>query len=385
MTAKVKVDSMDYQSGGKIVADSYRFDFGPEGEPAQGYIKITDQSVYNADLGYGFVSTENVSAKARDVGQGIERDFCIPFDSVFVVDVPDGCYRVSVIAGDALLPTAMTLRAAKRQIVLYNRTTVPGQFLREMFSVYVCGGQLKLAFSGNAPRINALEIVPVPNALKLFIAGDSTAADQEGFPYAGWGQMLSMYLKHDVVVANHAASGRSSRSFIDEGRLDAIKTEIRKDDFLFIQFGHNDEKNDPERNTEPYSSYQQYLMQYIEAARNVGAHPVLLTSVQRRYFHADGTLQDTHGDYLPAMQQLAAEQGVPLIDMAEKTKALYESLGPERSKSLFVIGERGEFVSFPDGVMDNTHFQDYGAIKIAGLVAEGIRELNLWPLTMYLR
>ena len=367
------------------MADSYRFDFGPEGEPAQGYIKITDQSVYNADLGYGFVSTENVSAKARDVGQGIERDFCIPFDSVFVVDVPDGCYRVSVIAGDALLPTAMTLRAAKRQIVLYNRTTVPGQFLREMFSVYVCGGQLKLAFSGNAPRINALEIVPVPNALKLFIAGDSTAADQEGFPYAGWGQMLSMYLKHDVVVANHAASGRSSRSFIDEGRLDAIKTEIRKDDFLFIQFGHNDEKNDPERNTEPYSSYQQYLMQYIEAARNVGAHPVLLTSVQRRYFHADGTLQDTHGDYLPAMQQLAAEQGVPLIDMAEKTKALYESLGPERSKSLFVIGERGEFVSFPDGVMDNTHFQDYGAIKIAGLVAEGIRELNLWPLTMYLR
>jgi lysophospholipase L1-like esterase len=368
-----------------MVAQSYCFDFGPEGEPAKGCIKITDKSVYTPDLGYGFDSTEHVTAKARDVGQGIERDFCIPYNSVFLVDVPDGCYRVSLIAGDPMLPTAMTLRAAKRQIVLHNRTTVPGQFVREMFSVYVRGGQLRLEFSGNAPRINALEIVPVPNALKLFIAGDSTAADQENFPYAGWGQMLGMYLKHDVVVANHAASGRSSRSFIDEGRLDAIKAEMRKDDFLFIQFGHNDEKNDPDRNTEPYTTYQQYLMQYIEAARSVGAHPVLLTSVQRRYFNEDGTLQDTHGDYLPAMRQLAAEQGVPLIDMAEKTRALYEALGPERSKSLFVIGERGEFVTHPDGVVDNTHFQDVGAIKVAGLVAEGIRELNLWPLTMFLR
>jgi lysophospholipase L1-like esterase len=371
--------------GGKVVSDTFRFDFGPEGEPASGYVKVTDKSVYHADVGYGFASTDQVTAKAREVGQGIERDFCIPFHSEFLVDVPDGYYRVSIVAGDAMLPTAMTLRAAKRQIFLYNRTTVPGQFIREMFTVYVQGGQLKLAFSGNAPRVNALEIVPVPKALKLFIAGDSTAADQESFPYAGWGQMLGMYLKHDVVVANHATSGRSSRSFIDEGRLAAIQAEIQKDDFLFIQFGHNDEKNDPERNTEPYTTYKQYLTQYIEAARSVGAHPVLLTSVQRRYFNEDGTLQDTHGDYLPAMRELAAEQGVPLIDMAEKTKALYESLGPERSKALFVIGERGEFVSHPDGVVDNTHFQDYGAVKVAGLVAEGIRELNLWPLTMYLR
>lgn len=362
----------------------YRFDFGPGGEPAEDYVKVTNDCLYDEQKGYGFASTEQVSARERDGVTGIERDFCIPFNSEFLVDLPDGAYMVSLTAGDMQLPMHMTVKAGV-QIMLYNKETVPGQIMRENFAVYVRGGQLKLGFSGLAPRVNALEIVPTPDALKIFIAGDSTAANQPGFPYAGWGQMLSMYMKHDVVVANHAHSGRSSKSFIDEGRLDAIMSEIQKDDYLFIQFGHNDQKKDVERSTDPHTGYIEYLTRYIDAARSVGAHPVLLTSVQRRFFNEDGTLQDTHGEYLPAMRKLAADQQVPLIDMAEKTKALYESLGPERSKSLFVWGEPGEFTSFPAGVKDNTHFQEYGAVRVAGLVAEGIRELNLWPLTMYLR
>lgn len=370
------------------MAATYRYDFGPEGEPAQeGYIKVTDNQAYDTKLGYGFLDPSQVTAKKREEQSGIEGDFCIPFDSVFVVDVPNGSYMVTVTIGDAVLPTVTTLKAGTGHIVFQNKRTVPGQFIRESFSAYVRNGQLRLAFSGKAPRINALEIVPAPHAVKIFIAGDSTAADQpeEGYPYAGWGQMLGMYFKHDVVIANHAYSGRSSRSFILEGRLEAIKEEMQKDDFLFIQFGHNDQKKDPERGTDPHTSYVEHLMQYIEAARNAGAHPVLLTSVQRRYFHEDGTLQDTHGEYLTAMRKLAEEQQVPLIDLAEKTKKLYEELGPERSKSLFMWGAKGEFENFPAGIQDNTHFQEYGAVKIAGLVAEGIRELNLWPLTMYLR
>lgn len=365
----------------------YRFDFGPGGDPAHGYVKVTHEHTYDAEVGYGFIDADQVSAKEREGQSGITRDFCIPYNAAFVVDVPNGAYKVTLTAGDAILPTSTTVKAGMGHIVFQDKEALQGQYLQESFAVYVRNGQLKLAFSGAAPRVNALDIVPTPNAVKIFIAGDSTAADQspDGYPYAGWGQMLGMYMKHDVAVANHAQSGRSSKSFIDEGRLEAILSEIQRDDFLFIQFGHNDQKKDLERATDPQVGYPQHLMKYIEAARKIGAHPVLLTSVQRRYFNADGTLEDTHGEYLNAMRKLAEEQQVPLIDMAEKTKALYESLGPERSKALFMWGEPGEFANFPSGVQDNTHFQEYGAVKIASLVVEGIRELNLWPLTMYLR
>ncbi|WP_373231706.1 rhamnogalacturonan acetylesterase [Cohnella sp.] len=369
-----------------MAMNEWKFDFGC-GEAVSGYMKVTANTKYDIAVGFGFMDITRVTARDRKEPGALKRDLCIPADTSFRVDVPDGNYTVSLLMGDWILPACTTLKASPGRLLLRNRTVSAGQFIRETVAVYVQGGHMNLTFSGSAPRVNALEITPAPHAITLFLAGDSTVTDQpeDGFPYAGWGQMLPQLLKHDVVVANHAVSGRSSKSFIDEGRLDVILNEMKANDFLFIQFGHNDQKPDEERATEPSTTYKKYLQQYIDGARNKGAFPVLVTSVQRRYFEPNGQLQNTHGPYLEAVRELSSEQTVPLIDLAEMSKSLFEELGAEEAKSIFMWGAPGEFAHFPGGIEDNTHFQEQGAIRIAGLISKGIREAAIWPLTMFLR
>ncbi|NUR42512.1 MAG: rhamnogalacturonan acetylesterase, partial [Streptomyces sp.] len=152
----------------------------------------------------------------------------------------------------------------------------------------------------------------------LYIAGDSTAAQKyaDAAPETGWGMALPFFLHKDRPVANHAVNGRSSKSFVDEGRLDVILDALQPGDFLLIQFGHNDEKSaDPTRYTEPWTTYQDYLRLYIDGARAHGARPVLATSVERRKFDAAGNALPTHGDYPAAMRALAEEEGVALLDI----------------------------------------------------------------------
>lgn len=363
-----------------------KFDFGiRDAEP--GYTKITAATAYDSAIGYGFTDTTRVTARDRKAPEALKRDLCIPVDTSFRVDLPNGSYTVSLLMGDWIVPANTTLKASPGRLLLHNRAVSAGQFIRETMGVYVQNGHMNLIFSGLAPRVNALEITPAPHAIRLYLAGDSTVTDQpeDGFPYAGWGQMLPRLLKHDVVVANHAVSGRSSKSFIGEGRLDTILNEIKANDFLFIQFGHNDQKPDEERATEPTSTYKHYLQQYIDGARSKGAHPVLITSVHRRFYESNGKLLDTHGLYLEAVRELASEQAIPLIDLAERSKVLFEELGTEESKSIFMWGAPGEFTYFPGGIEDNTHFQEQGAIRIASLIVDGIREAAIWPLTMFLR
>lgn len=221
----------------------------------------------------------------------------------------------------------------------------------------------------------------------VFLAGDSTVTDQpkDKYPYSGWGQLLPTLFTSDIAIDNHAISARSSKSFVDEGRLDKILESIQPNDYLLIQFGHNDQKEEVERRTEPYTTYKQYLQMYIDGARHKGAIPILITPPHRRFFKEDGTLEDRHGEYVPAMKQLAAEQGVPLIDLAQKSKQLFEQLGPEGSKKIFMMLEPGEFENYPNGKIDNTHFQEYGAIRLAELVTEGLKELEIKPLIDYVK
>ena len=289
--------------------------------------------------------------------------------------------------GDAITETDTTIKYNDNKVVLRGLKTYANQFVNESFTVNVSDGQIKLTFLGRAPRINAIEIKPANEAVTMFLAGDSTVADQpmEVYPYAGWGQCLPQYIKADAVVSNHAFSGRSSKSFIDEGRLDSIWKQMKSGDFLFIQFGHNDQKSDIERHTDPYSTYKEYLKIYIDGARQRQATPVLITSVHRRDFNEDGKIIDTHGDYILAMKELAREEEVLLIDLAEKSKVFYEKLGPEESKTILMWGVPGEFMNFPKGVQDNTHFQEFGANFIAELVVEGLRELGLHSLAMCLK
>ncbi len=226
----------------------WKFDFGP-GEPADGYTGVPPDCSYTAEQGYGFEDVDHVYGRERrlsgvtapkDTLARLRSRFCIPLGTAFVADVPeDGMYLVTVLLGDPLAETLTRLKAGEGKHVLPPLHTLPGQFTEARFTVPVRGGKLRLAVSGTAPRLNALEIAPAPQTLRLFLAGDSTVTDQDasGYPYTGWGQALPALFKHDVCVDNHAVSGRSSKSFVDEGRMDVILTEMKAGDFLFIQFG----------------------------------------------------------------------------------------------------------------------------------------------------
>ncbi|WP_327398436.1 rhamnogalacturonan acetylesterase [Streptomyces phaeochromogenes] len=201
-----------------------------------------------------------------------------------------------------------------------------------------------------------------PRERTLYIAGDSTAAQKyaDAAPETGWGMALPFFLRERLAVANHAVNGRSSKSFIDEGRLDVILAEIRPGDLLLVQFGHNDSKvADPTRYTEPWTTYQDCLRQYIDGARARGARPVLATSVERRKFDADGNAVGTHGDYPAAVRALSAEEGVALLDIQALSIALWQRLGVEETKKYF---------NWTATEQDNTHFNPPGAIAVARMV-----------------
>ncbi len=201
----------------------------------------------------------------------------------------------------------------------------------------------------------------------VYVAGDSTAGQktERVRPEVGWGMALPWFLNARVGVANHALSGRSSKSFIDEGHLDTILARIQADDVLVIQFGHNDQKSqDPSLYTEPWSTYQEHLDRYITAARAAGALPVLATSAERRRFTREGVAYTTHGDYPAAMQALGEARGVPVIDVHAQTLALWQELGPEETKRYFLYTD--------DGRTDNTHFQAPGGSAIASMVVRGL-------------
>ena len=207
-----------------------------------------------------------------------------------------------------------------------------------------------------------------------FLCGDSTMCDYEPelAPRMGWGQALSMMVSH-VRVRNCAVSGRSSKSFIDEGRLEAIRPCLRPGDLLLIQFGHNDEKPDAERATTPQDTYPAYLSQYIDAALEAGAEPVLLTPIARRRFDESGRLVSTHGAYPEAMRALAARRGVRLLDMERATEALLRELGDEGSKALFNWQAPGH-PNYPQGIQDDTHLCLTGATRLAQLALELMEE-----------
>lgn len=218
--------------------------------------------------------------------------------------------------------------------------------------------------------------------IQVFLAGDSTVANYPDHqaPMAGWGQLIGTYFSNDVSVCNEARCGKSSKSFVEEGRLQKILDGIQSGDYLLVQFGHNDNKP---RGTLPFTTFQQYLTQYIDGAREKGALPVLVTPVQRRRFDDNGLLVPTHGEYPEAIFQLARQKEVPVIDLLERTEKLYLSLGIEGSKRLFVWFQPNEHPNYPEGVLDNTHFHEFGADLVAQLVIDEIRKLQL-PLAKHI-
>jgi lysophospholipase L1-like esterase len=223
----------------------------------------------------------------------------------------------------------------------------------------------------------------------IYLIGDSTMADKPGTPEEnperGWGQLLPQFFNKKVDIINHAVNGRSTKSFLTEGRWDLVLNQLKPGDYVFIQFGHNDQKeNDPTRYTNPWSAYRRNLEKFVAETHSKKANPVILTSIVRRNFNPEGTLIDTHGPYPFVANAVAKQLMAPFIDMQLLTEDFIIGLGPEKSKEVYLWVEPGKYEKFPDGRQDNTHLSLKGATEFARLVTEDIKHKN-WKLARYLK
>lgn len=220
-------------------------------------------------------------------------------------------------------------------------------------------------------------VVPDDRPITIFMIGDSTMAnkplDKEN-QERGWGQALPAHLTGNIVVDNHAVNGRSTKSFIDEGRWDAVLNKIKPGDYVFIQFGHNDEKADEKRHTDPQTSFKANLTRFIREAKAKGGKPVLYNSIVRRNF-VEEVLTDTHGEYIKVPEEVAMTEGVPYIDANKITHSVVQDLGVEHSRILFMNLEPGKYENCPDGKTDNTHLNIFGANRISYLLINATAEV----------
>jgi lysophospholipase L1-like esterase len=342
-----------------------KFDFGPGAE----------KHIYSSETGYGF----EPGAKITCIGRSCTSDQ--PF--YFSVKLPEGNYKVTVtLAGESVT----TIKAELRRLMVEKVETKRGRFETRTFTVNVRtpqitgSGEVKLKdrektteiwawdekltieFSNSRPAVAAIEITPA-NVPTIYLLGDSTVADQPREPYNSWGQMLTRFFGPGVAIANHAESGESLRSSLAAKRLDKVMSTIRPGDYLFIQYGHNDEKEKGE-GVGAFTTYKSDLKKFVADARARKAIPVLITPVQRRTFDKDQKITNSHGDYPEAVRQVAKEEKVPLIDLNVMSKALYEAWGDEPSKRAFAP-------------KDNTHHNNYGSYELAKCIVEGIKASRL--------
>ncbi|WP_113664217.1 rhamnogalacturonan acetylesterase [Pedobacter nanyangensis] len=199
----------------------------------------------------------------------------------------------------------------------------------------------------------------------------------EGYPIRGWMQMMPAFVKPSVKINNAAKSGRSSKSFRDEGWWDKVKSQIKPGDYVFIMFGGNDQKTDSLRHTDPWTNYKKNMASYVKETRALGAKPILFTSLVRRKFDKNGKLVDTYGEYILAVRALAKELDVPMIDLYQLSMDLVQKYGPEASKKLFLNIAPGRFSKLPEGKKDDSHLCAYGAEKVAELAVNEIKKQKL--------
>ena len=199
----------------------------------------------------------------------------------------------------------------------------------------------------------------------VWMIGDSTMAAKtaDRSPESGWGEGLKAFVKPGVVVKNRAASGSSTLSYINEGRWKSVIDSIKPGDYLIIQFGHNDQKENPKLHTDPFGSFQDNIRMFIESARKKGATPIVCTSIVRRHFDGKGNLKDTHGDYIKGAWEVALATRTHCVDMEATTRELVTKLGPEGSKKLY---------TFTETKQDSTHVNHYGATEFARLFVNDI-------------
>ena len=338
--------------------------------------------------------------------QGAKVEMKSPFINV---EVPDGNYRVTVTLGSKKKQGSTTMRAESRRLMFENVATKRGETKEISFIVNKRDTKIRtekgedvvrikprertklnwddyltLEITGDAPQVSAIRIEPADTSVTtLYLCGNSTVVDQDYEPWASWGQMIPRWFDDRVAVANYAESGETASTFISAGRLKKILSLIKQGDYIFVEFGHNDQKQ-KFPGAGAYYNFATCLKQFVDEARLRGATPVFITPTQRRSFNTEGKIQETHGDYPDAMRWVAQREGVQVIELHDATRTFYEQLGVEGSKQAFVHYPANSYPNQPTALADNTHFNPYGAYEISKMVVEGMKRLQL-PIVSHLR
>ncbi|MDR3699000.1 MAG: rhamnogalacturonan acetylesterase [Candidatus Sulfopaludibacter sp.] len=346
-----------------------KFDFGPG--------KITPEVRYTAERGYGF-----------------EEDSGGNPPLYFSIQAPEeGNYRVTVTFGSATAASVTTVKAELRRLMVEKVVTEPGKFETRTFIVNIRRPQiagdgevrlkdrekttearawddkLTLEFTGSRPAFTHIEVEKADNTPTLYIAGDSTSTDQPKEPFNSWGQMLTRFFTPEIAVANNGESGESLRSFIGEHRWAKVMSIIKPGDWVFIQMGHNDQKERGE-GVGAFTTYKEMLKRFIADTRQHGATPVAITPMNRLTFGPDGKIANSLGDYPEAVRQAAREENVALIDLNAMSKPFYEAMGPVDAHRAFAGS-------------DTTHHSDYGSYELARCIVQGIKDAKL-PIAKFL-
>lgn len=341
---------------------------------------------------------------AQPIDTVLNRTSDRPFS--FAVAVPDGNYRVTVTLGAKKRVGQTVVRAESRRHFVDLVTTKKGRYETVSFIVNkhspMINGQervklkprevgyknwddsLTLSFCGPAPAVQRIRIEPDTTATTVFLCGNSTVVDQEEEPWASWGQMIPRWFTSHVAIANYAESGLSCTSFLAQLRLDKILSQLKRGDYVIVEFGHNDEK-EKKAGDGAWYSYSRNLKIFVDRVREAGGKIIFCTPTARRFFNDDHqTIRNTHGDYPKAMKTVAQREQVPVIDLTAMSTAFYEALGEEGSKKSLVHYPANTFPGQDKPLADNTHFNPFGAWEIAKMVVMGLQQIGC-PLTSALR
>ena len=341
-------------------------------------------------------------AQAQAIDTLLNKVSTEPF--TFSVAVPDGNYRVIITLGNKKRAGQTVVRAESRRHYFDLIATKKGKYETVSFVVNKKNAQidaktrvklkprevtyknwddsLNLSFCGPMPAVQRIQIEPVKDVTTVFLCGNSTVVDQENEPWASWGQMITRWFGEGVVFANYAESGLSCTSFLAQLRLDKILTQLKKGDYVIVEFGHNDEK-EKKAGDGAWYSYSRNLKIFADRVKAAGGHIIFCTPTARRAFK-DGRNTNTHGDYPEAMKTVAAREHVPVIDLTAMSTTFYEALGEEGSKKALVHYPANTFPGQDKALADNTHFNPYGAWEIAKMIVMGLKQMES-PLVQHLR
>ena len=353
-------------------------------------------------IGLIMVVCQTMACNAQVIDTVLNKVSQQPFN--FSVAVPDGNYRVTVTLGNKKKAGQTAVRAESRRHYVDEVMTKKGKFATVEFIVNkhspVIEGDvrvklkprevdyknwddsLNLSFFGLMPAVQRIHIEPITNVTTIFLCGNSTVVDQEDEPWASWGQMITRWFGPQVAIANFAESGLSCTTFLAQLRLDKILSQLKKGDYVMVEFGHNDEKEKKVGDGAWYS-YSRNLKIFADRVKAAGGNIIFCTPTARRFFK-DGRIENTHGDYPEAMKTVAGREQVPVIDLTRMSTTFYETLGEEGSKKALVHYPANTFPNQEKALADNTHFNPYGAWEIAKMVVMGLKQIQS-PLASYLR